>query len=68
MKDIVGREISVGCDVVYPVRRGSVMNMHRMNVTSTESGKLRGFNSEGRPIRLDNLSNVVVVVPVEVPA
>ena len=66
MKDFLGREIKAGDLVVYPVRRGSSMWMSKMTVDSTEGGKLRGSNPEGRLVQLSNLSNVVVVQPPEV--
>jgi hypothetical protein len=61
MKDFLGRDIVAGNDVVYPVRRGSSMWLSRMKVLSTEGGKLRGNNPEGRQIQLTNLENIVVV-------
>jgi hypothetical protein len=66
VKDCIGREIKAGNLVVYPVRKGSKMWMSKMTVDSTEGGRLRGTNPEGRLVQLANVSNVVVVQPLEV--
>lgn len=68
--DFMGREITVGCTVVYPVRRGSSMWMQRIKVTQVIAGKtptLGGYNGDGRKITLHNVANVTVVEPLPVP-
>lgn len=71
----MGREITVGSTVVYPVRRGAKMWMQQIKVnqvvpgptdpeTKLPTATLGGFNREGRKITLHNVSNVTVVEPV----
>jgi hypothetical protein len=64
VKDIVGRDIVVGEDIAYPVRRGSNLWMSRMNVTSIETlgnnkFKIVGLNPEGRRTSVTSIGNVV---------
>lgn len=66
--DRVGREITAGCSILYPVRRGSEMWLSQMNVQQIIPGNdcyLSGFNTDGRRVYVHNLKNVVVIVPVE---
>jgi hypothetical protein len=65
--DFMGREITVGATVVYPVRRGSSMWMQKIKVTQVKPATLGGYNNEGRRITLHNIANVVVVEPLPVP-
>lgn len=67
--DFMGREITVGATVVYPVRRGSSMWMQKLRVTQVipVGPKIGGFNPEGRRIVLQNIANVTVVEPVPTP-
>lgn len=62
--DFAGREIKPGDSVVYPVRRGSSLELKQMQVTQIvegESPALHGFNNQSRRIILTNLQNVVVI-------
>jgi len=67
--DFVGRVIKAGCSIVYPVRRGSDMRLHRMQVQQVVPGdgdrppQITGFNSDGRRVNVQNVNNVVVAVP-----
>jgi hypothetical protein len=67
--DFVGREIKVGCSVLYAVRRGSGMWLKRMTVLQiVESGPngrpyLSGTTPDGRRVNVHKLDTVVVVVP-----
>lgn len=69
--DFVGRAITAGCTVIYPVRRGSDMRLHRMQVQQVVPGDgkrspcLTGFNSVGRRVSVQNVENVIVAVPIE---
>lgn len=68
--DFMGREITVGATVIYPVRRGSSMWMQKIKVTQVIPGEtptVGGFNPEGRRITLHNVANVTVVEPLPVP-
>lgn len=69
VNDFIGRPITSGATVVYPVRRGSDMWMQRITVTQVIGGvkpSLGGFNGEGRRITIHNIKNVVVVEPLPV--
>lgn len=64
--DSVGREIKAGCNIVYPVRRGSKMWLSRMQVQQVVPGTpahVSGFNGDGRRVSVRNLESVIVVVP-----
>lgn len=63
MKDCLGREITAGCEVIYPIRKAYTVKMHLMTVTGTEGGALHGFNSSGRKVRLTNVENVCILAP-----
>ncbi len=65
MKDCLGREITAGCDVIYPIRKSYTVNMHVMKVTGTDNGHLYGFNSAGRKISLKNVENVCILAPLK---
>lgn len=60
--DFVGREIKPGCNIIYPVRRGSEMKLKKMKVQRVLP-KVSGFNTDGRRIYVHNLENVIVAVP-----
>lgn len=65
LTDCVGREIKPGCEVLYPVRRGSEMWLNKMKVENVVApGKIHGFNDFGRRVHVQSLKNVMVVVPV----
>jgi hypothetical protein len=64
--DFMGREITAGSTVIYPVRRGSQMWMQELSVTQVVGGTspiITGFNPSGRKITLHNVGNVTVVQP-----
>ena len=64
--DFMGRPITAGCTVAYPVRRGSKMWMQELLLTQVVPGEtpsLGGFNNEGRKITIHNTINCVVVEP-----
>ena len=64
--DFVGNEITAGCTVCYPVRRGSNLWMNRMVVTQVAADQITGQNPHNRRLtHVKNLQNVVVVVPPE---
>ena len=63
MFDFVGSEITAGCTVCYPVRRGSSMWLARIVVTQVGSDGIKGYNPTGRRINVTNLKNCVVVSP-----
>lgn len=63
--DFVGKPITVGCDVVYPVRRGKDMWLNRMKVQmidqNDEGFGLIGYSPAGRKVRVKNTHNCVVI-------
>jgi len=59
--DFMGREIAAGNVIVYPVRRGSLMWLNKLNVQHVEDDKVIGYNNLGRRVTITNLANVVVV-------
>jgi hypothetical protein len=59
--DFMGREITAGNVIAYPVRRGSKMWLNKLNVQHVEDDKIVGYNNLGRRITITNLRNVVVV-------
>jgi hypothetical protein len=63
--DFLGRTILAGDILVYPVRRGSKMWLNRIHVTKSETDMVLGDSPEGRPVRLSNLKNTVVIRPGE---
>lgn len=69
--DFLGKPITVGSRVVYPVRRGSKLWLNKMDVDlideSSGEAVLIGKSNTGRPNRVKNLTNVIVV-PKDVPA
>ncbi len=46
--DFDGKEIKVGYDICYPVRRGAQMDMKKLNVTKIEPEAIHGVSPEGR--------------------
>jgi hypothetical protein len=61
--DFQGRAIRPGDLIVYPWRRGSAMGLNKMNVTQVTPDSVGGFSNTGRPVKITNLKNVVVVEP-----
>ena len=67
--DYVDREIKIGCNILYAVRRGSEMWLKRMRVQQViaDDGRgnslLKGFTPDGRRVTVHNLKTVVVIVP-----
>ncbi len=64
-RDFLGNLITATDTIVYPVRRGSQMWMNRLVVQAvrdTDAGvRVTGVNDAGRPIQIQNLTNVIVV-------
>ena len=60
LKDYLGREITVGCTVCYPVRRGSDMRLTTIQVESVGSTDFAG-RKKGRLVRVRNLNNCLVI-------
>ena len=59
--DFLGREIRPGDLIVYPWRRGSAMGLNKMNVMQVTPDSIGGYSNLGRPVKITNLKNVVVV-------
>ena len=59
--DFLGRIIRAGDLIVYPWRRGSQMGLNKMNVTQVTDNSVGGYSTTGRPVRITNVKNVVVV-------
>jgi hypothetical protein len=59
--DFLGRVIRVGDLIVYPWRRKSAMGLNKMNVTQVMDTSVGGYSNLGRPVKITNLKNVVVV-------
>jgi hypothetical protein len=59
--DFLGREIRPGDLIVYPTRRGSRMWMNELRVQQVTPEYVGGHNDLGRPVKITNLKNVVVV-------
>jgi hypothetical protein len=59
--DFLGRAIRVGDLIVYPWRRKSAMGLNKMNVTQVTDTSVGGYSNLGRPVKITNLKNVVVV-------
>lgn len=59
--DYMGREIRPGDFVVYPWRRGSQMGLNQLNVQLVTPESISGYSNTGRPVKVTNLKNVVVV-------
>ena len=59
--DFLGRVIRVGDLIVYPWRRKSAVGLNKMNVTQVTDTSVGGYSNLGRPVKITNLKNVVVV-------
>jgi hypothetical protein len=59
--DFLGREIRPGDLIVYPWRRKSAMGLNKMRVTEVTDTSVGGYSGTGRPVKITNLKNVVVV-------
>ena len=59
--DFLGRVIRVGDLIVYPWRRKSAIGLNKMNVTQVTDTSVGGYSNLGRPVKITNLKNVVVV-------
>jgi len=59
--DFLGREIRPGDLIVYPWRRGSQMGLNRLVVMQVTPDSVGGYSNLGRPVKIINLKNVVVV-------
>jgi len=60
-RDFLGREIRPGDLIVYPWRRGSAMGLNKMSVQQVTPDSVGGYSNKGRPVKLTNLNNIVVV-------
>lgn len=64
-KDFLGNPINAADTIIYPVRRGSHMWLNKLLVQAvrdTDNGiRVSGLNSAGRPVQIQNLTNVIVV-------
>jgi hypothetical protein len=60
-KDILGREITTGCRVAYPTRRGATMRMRWVEVLEVRSDAIVGLRDDSRPVLLKNLSNLALI-------
>lgn len=61
MNDFLGREIKVGQQLVYPVRRGSSMWLTKITVTDLGDDTVHGVNDNGRRITLSRPERSVIV-------
>ena len=59
--DFLGREIRPGDLIVYPWRRGSQMGLNKLSVMQVTPESVSGFSNLGRPVKITNLKNVVVI-------
>ena len=59
--DFLGREIRPGDLIVYPWRRGSQMGLNKLSVMQVTLESVSGFSNLGRPVKITNLKNVVVI-------
>ena len=59
--DFLGREIRPGDLIVYPWRRKSAMGLNEMRVTQVTDTSVGGYSNTGRPVKVTNLKNTVVV-------
>jgi hypothetical protein len=59
--DFLGREIRPGDLIVYPWRRGSTMGLNKLSVMQVTLESVGGYSNTGRPVKITNLKNVVVV-------
>ena len=59
--DFLGREIRPGDLIVYPWRRKSAMGLNKMRVTEVTGTSVGGYSNTGRPVKVTNLKNTVVV-------
>ena len=63
--DFLGKSITTGCIICYPVRRGSSMRLKQLNVLTVQDTPkgvcVSGTNANGRRIGIYNLSNCVIV-------
>jgi len=59
--DFLGRVIRAGDLIVYPWRRGSQMGLNKMSVTQVTDSSVDGYSNTGRPVKITNVKNVVVV-------
>lgn len=71
-KDFLGKPITAGETICYPVRRGSSMWLKSLTVLSVQDTpggvRVSGTNANGRRVSIANLENCVVVEPAAQPA
>lgn len=59
--DFLDREIRPGDLIVYPWRRKSAMGLNKLSVMQVTDKSVSGYSNLGRPVKITNLKNVVVV-------
>ncbi len=59
--DFLGREVRPGDLIVYPWRRGAAMGLNKLSVQMVTPESIGGYSNTGRPVKITNLKNVVVV-------
>jgi hypothetical protein len=63
--DFIGRKIQPGNLICYPVRHGSKMWLNKLEVQHVDDKFVSGYNNLGHRIKIKNLSNCVIVQPLE---
>jgi len=59
--DYLSREIRPGDLIVYPWRRGSAMGLNKLRVQKVTPEYASGYSNLGRPVKVTNFKNVIVV-------
>lgn len=59
--DFLGRTIETNHVIVYPVRRGSDLQMKTLTVSQVYDKHITGYSPAGQLLTLTNLKNVVIV-------
>jgi hypothetical protein len=59
--DFLGQTIEAGQVVVYPVRRGSDLRLHKLTVAHVWDDHIAGYSPNGQFLSIKNLQNVVIV-------
>lgn len=61
MRDFLGREIKVGDELVYPVRRRSSMWLRKITVTDLGNGTVSGTGGQGRRVTIFKTERSIIV-------
>jgi hypothetical protein len=59
--DFLGQTIEAGHVIVYPVRRGSDLRLHKLTVAQVWDTHIVGYSPAGQLLSIKNLQNVVIV-------